>query len=127
MSPYLLAHAAYHARGEPGIPWSAVIDFHFQTGVIISDPRVFVMARPVPDDLTVDEEVSLSDYGLAGHHGGTWHVWAAAGDLRRMMPLLEDYAIEELSFQRRGHDRLHRHCARRFYNLTSRLPNLQLI
>ena len=50
MSPYLQAFDAYHAAGEPFIPWTDALDFHLQHGATFSSSRLFLMARPVRMD-----------------------------------------------------------------------------
>lgn len=103
MSPYLRAHAAYHARGEPQIPWTIAMDWHLQHGLLWSDDRCFVMCRRV--------EWDEPEHAILEHHpnptDGDWHIWAAAGDLGAILNLGDLAAADRVSFQRRD-GRLHR-------------------
>ena len=116
MSPYLQAFDAYHAAGEPFIPWTDALDFHLQHGATFSSSRLFLMARPVRMDAT-HQHPTLSAFPK----GDAWHVWSAAGNLRDILRL---EAVQQLhpstliTFQRgaRG-NRIH---ARELRHLFSR-------
>ena len=120
MTPYLAAHAAYHACGAQAIAWGDALDFHLQRGIVLNTWDLFVMARPVPPDLPPAEELDLLDFGLTGHVGGHWHVWAAAGDLAGLASLCQRFRIERLRFQRHGTQRIHDIDGRRFMRRASR-------
>ena len=83
MNPYLAAFEAYHADGDPFIPWTEAVDFHFQHGTIFSTSSLFLMARPIPRGIPLEEHPTLTAY----LGGTTWHIWSAAGDLREMLHL----------------------------------------
>jgi hypothetical protein len=106
--PYLAAHAAYHADGPPHHGWAEVLDYHLQHGVVVSDARVFLMARPVVMAWPDWEQVSwrLPD-AAAGEVADGWHVWSAAGDLRALLKIARAHGAEQVSFQRRN-ERTHR-------------------
>src|SRR5690606_7476234 len=103
MSPYLRAYEAYHSDGEPYIPWSDALDFHLQKGVVISDERVFLMARRVRMDWPDEDHVSFR----VADDGNDWHVWAAAGTLSALLPFIKQHGAGNISFQRR-HSRIRR-------------------
>ena len=107
MSPYLTAHASYHADGPPHYPWAEVLDFHLQHGVVVSDGRVFLMARPVvmawPDCDHVSYRLPEAEETADG-----WHVWSAAGELRGLLGIARRYRARRASFQRRN-ERTHRY------------------
>lgn len=102
MTPYLRAHAAYHRHGPPGIPWLDAVDFHLQHGLVISDDRLFLMGRRVRNDASEAEQLSLHWQPCLPAHHTTWHIWAAAGDLRQLAALYFRYSCGQLTYQRRG-------------------------
>ncbi|BCU77981.1 hypothetical protein [Luteolibacter sp. LG18] len=69
---------------EPDIPWIDALDFHFQHGVVVSTPELFVMARPVRLADGDDEHLALSVPRPADEADGL-HVWMAAGTMRGLL------------------------------------------
>jgi hypothetical protein len=114
MNPYLRAHAAYHAHGEPQVPWSVMLDFHLQHGVVISEPDLFVVARMVDSDRP-EEHPQL----IAHPPSACWHIWSASGDLGDIIDLGWMRSAREVTFQRRD-GRLHRY---RFMDLFERFAS----
>lgn len=104
MSPYLRAFHLYTAA-DRGWSWTDAIDIHHQRGAVISLPHVFLMARRVRHDWPDDWHLDLSRHDPAGD---TWHVWAAAGDWRSILPLAASTRVPRLSYQRHGLPRLRR-------------------
>lgn len=128
MSPYLRAHEVYHRHGEPGVPWLDALDFHLQAGLVISDHRRFLMARPV--DPAVEDLATHLDLAhvLAVTQRGTWHVWAASGPLSSFLDLINRYDAAAISWQRRG-GAVHLHPAGYLHAVISGLvkPNRSLL
>lgn len=102
MNPYLQAHTAYHSHGEQEVTWTEAMEFHLQRGAVVSTPEIFVMARPVHD---FPENHPDLDY--TAPYSDCWHIYAAAGDLRQLLALARSHGIREVTFQRRGRERLH--------------------
>jgi hypothetical protein len=106
MSPYLSAYEAYHAAGEPYIPWTDALDFHLQHGLVISKPEVFLMARRVV--MAWPDEVQVSFRIADAAEADGWHVWSAAGPLRKLLGIAEEVGARAAAFQRRT-GRVHRY------------------
>ena len=47
MSPYLLAHHAWHRYGPPTLPWNDLLTLHLHHGILINTPDVFACIMPV--------------------------------------------------------------------------------
>lgn len=107
MTPYLAAFEEYHRTEVPEIPWTTALDFHLQHGVVISDTRAFLMARPVPVEWHDDRHTELDPFPWEGGPFPSWHIWSAAGDLDRILTIAERYGAIFASFQRRNR-RVHR-------------------
>jgi hypothetical protein len=105
MTPYLVAYIAYLEAGEMDLPWTDALDFHFQHGAVISTPELFVMARPVAEDCPDD---CHDDLLHTAHASTTWHIYAAAGDLKKLLSLAVPHNIHTVTFQRRGRQKIHR-------------------
>jgi hypothetical protein len=102
MNPYLQAFTAYHAHGEQEVTWTEAMDFHLQCGAIIATPEIFVMARPVHDF-----PENHPDFAYTAAHSDCWHIYAAAGDLRQLLSLARWHGIRQVTYQRRGRERIH--------------------
>lgn len=100
MSPYLRAHAAYHAGGIPPWSWTEVLDFHLQCGVVISTPEAFIMARRVRSDAPLTDHFTLSPL-TSQEDGDCWHIWAASGSLEALLLIADRYRAPWVSFMRR--------------------------
>ncbi len=105
MNPYLTAHAAYVAE-DRDVDWTTALDVHFQRGVVISLPDVFLLARPV-DWLAEDADHLSLDHWMPG--SDAWHVWAAAGSVPRLLQIAREQGAHQVSFQRRDEGRLRRY------------------
>lgn len=102
MKPYLLAFEAYHAGGDQEITWTAAMDHHLQHGAVVSTPDLFVMARPVHDF-----PENHPDFNFTAPWSDCWHIYAAAGDLKKLLALARDHKIRTITFQRRGTEKIH--------------------
>lgn len=111
MSPYLQAFDAYHAAGEPFIPWTDALDFHFQHGAIISNADSFLMARQVPFGL-LEQHPTLTHWPHLDPDSPAWHVWSAAGQLDSLLDLADRHKLPGhalITFQRGARsNRVHR-------------------
>lgn len=106
MSPYLKAHEAYHRGGAPWVPWCDALDFHLQHGVVISNERTFLMARPVVMGWHDHFHATLHAV-REGEAADGWHVWSAAGALDVLLDIARGSGAEMASYQRRT-ARVHR-------------------
>lgn len=105
MSPYLTAFHKYQEI-ERGVSWTDALDFHFQHGVVISTPEVFVMAREVGISWANEDYCSL--VAMPFGRRGLWHVWACAGDLGKLLELAKSHGVKRLVYQRHGVERCRR-------------------
>jgi hypothetical protein len=104
MNAYLVAHAAYHEAGEQEVPWTVALDLHLQRGMVLCGGGGFLMARPVVAGWEDARHLGLDCAEAA--EADCWHVWAAAGDLRHVLVMAAPQALEWISYQRRGRERV---------------------
>lgn len=78
MTPFEQA-ARWHLAHCPGVSFVSIVEAHFQSGVVISDRKRFVMGRQVRHDWSHD---SLLDPWQVDDAGDCWHVWLWAGTVR---------------------------------------------
>ena len=104
MSPYLTAFHKYQEI-ERGVSWTDALDFHFQHGVVISTPEVFVLARRVSIYWSDEEQVSLFQ-PLDLKFSEKWQVWAVAGDLGKLLALAKEHHVRLVTYQRHGCQKL---------------------
>ena len=95
--PYERA-ARWHIAHCPHTPFVQVVEAHFFSGVVVSTPDIFVLARRVGHDW---DEVRLLDIGQADPAGDCWHVWLFAGNLPQL-PAADMLRLPWVTFHR-GH------------------------
>jgi hypothetical protein len=103
VNPYLAAYDAFHSLGEHETPWTVAMEIHLQRGAVVCTPWYFVMARPVDPAWPPDDQTDLIRTLDAG---ACWHVFAAAGDVSRLLTLAKAHGVERVTYQRRGESRL---------------------
>jgi hypothetical protein len=123
VNPYLQAFDAYHSDGPPCVPWPDVLDFHFQGGVILNTPTLFLVARPIPIGAPLTDHPRLIRWPETSRlwtAGTAWHIWTAAGNLREMLELPIVRALPPdtpITFQRGARSaRIHRHQLRHLFS-----------
>lgn len=78
---------------------------HLEFGVVISDPNVFLLARPVEKDAPYEQ---IDDPGFIFHKPDAWFVYCAAGpgSLARFLAC-EPFPLPFFGWCRRGHNRFY--------------------
>lgn len=104
LSPYEQAMRVYEQE-ECKRTFAEDLDLHLRYGYVYSDPRLFIMGRPVclsgsPADI-VNPMVKFSR-----DHCDCWHVYLAAGDLNHFFEI-EPYILPYLSWEKRNVLRVH--------------------
>ena len=112
MTPYQRAQLAHNSDPDND-PFEEVIVAHFLTGIVISTPDVFLLARPVESS-----DPSPTDPFEVYDNPDTWHIHLAAGDLSKIADSLP-YPLPLVSFVRKN--RLH------FYRLAPRSDLIERI
>lgn len=104
MNPYLEAFHLY-AKSDREVSWTDALEVHLQAGAVVSVAGGFVMARRV---WKVWDDARHLDLAMVNPHGDCWHVWAAAGDLSRLLALAAPQGVRWVSYQRHGQERVRR-------------------
>lgn len=107
MTPYLRAWHAWHALGEPAIPWNELLTFFLHHGCVVNTPAAFILCRALPVGLADEEHNRLSPLQFT-HEADCWNVWLAAGRLDSLLLLGAKRPLQWVSFSRRGESRIRR-------------------
>lgn len=101
MSPAETA-AAMHNDG--GTPFDAAVAGHFLYGVVISTPRLFLLARPVRSD----EPDQWCNLAHIPSEPDAWYIWCAVGSLEELADAGRPYLDGKnlLAFHRGGPPRV---------------------
>lgn len=98
MTPYEQAFEMWHRDGPPDLLWSDLLSRFIRSGVVISTPSTFLLARKA-DAADFDSHVSPLHFPTAGD---CWNVWLAIGDLAELRRLWERHPLPWVSYYRRG-------------------------
>jgi len=100
MTPYQTAAAIYNAPPLPECPLSLLVEACLQWGVVISTPRIFLIAAPcrVDDPPDVQSSIPLK----LSPTPDCWHVFLASGELAALPDLVFGYRLPWVSYFRRG-------------------------
>lgn len=108
MTPYLTAHAAYHA--EPtDLPWNDMLSAHFHNphAWVISTPTLFVAARLTSSKWEAESVIDPNNYYRLGD---TLHIYIVAGKLTELLTLIPPHLLPQLKYitsQRPGQYSIH--------------------
>ena len=97
MTPYQRGKLAHDADTDND-PFEEVLVAHFLTGIVVSTPDVFLLARPVDSR---GDHMGFNDPFLTYDEPDTWHVYLGAGDITKLADFFP-YPLPTVSFVRKN-------------------------
>lgn len=95
------AYRAYHAV-PPGVSWEDAVQAHWERGLVINCPELFLLGRLVRSDWSEARLLDVNSVAMP-EEADMWFIWCAGGDLRFVKPWADGIPMRFVAYQHRSY------------------------